>query len=286
VSHKAEPLKIELSEAEPMTKLQDGFMYDLYGCKLGHKNAIYHAAVQLDMVDGKSVLVEMTPKATVTVGDEGSLPMMHTYERDPARRCQEDTYQMLHASNQAYGCMASCRDDINYCSPGIATSWTKTLLDLVHWWKAKRESTEWNPKLYNCQHFAKDILLQIASNPHEMDRAVQTLMHDSGTLVNGDILGASTAGSIANAFGSLTSIWEDNLEDLESESKYSDLLNRGITGYRLWYKLVTNTWGTTSKESRKADYYKRTDALCNFVTGEGQTVTVDDGTWFPAPKEL
>lgn len=235
-----------------------GYIYDV-----NHEpvrvDAVYHAAVQIDLKNGRSLLVDMAPTAKVTklLAEGGAKPDFGA-----------KAYLMLDATHEASK-MASCDPSKSYEGSGAEIAiegayLSGTLRDLAGWWKKNKQG--WQPHSgeigYNCQAFAREFLMEFAAAPSDMERATRALSHTPGLMRGGD--GHHVAGMVAQGAGVFTDMFTHQLEDIDTDSDFNDVMDVSIVRARLWYETTENTYGTTSEATRAADYLQRRANLCYY----------------------
>jgi len=258
----------EAAKPQPILRVDqvDEFIYDLWGTAV-KVDAVYHAAIQIQVGDSKgaSFLVEMSPVATVRALPHWDPP----YQRGVQQQLfPGKVAHPMFVANKAVGTMATCEEDGFYDSNALRLASgdsAGTLATLADWW-SRNSGKKWHPGNYNCQSFAKEVLGRLADQEGDMDEAIRVLGHN-GDVIAGGITNtwANTAGAIANAFGSVESLFQDRLEDIGNDDKFKAALNLPIVQVRLWYVTTTQTFGTTSEGTRADDYVERRKNLCSYV---------------------
>lgn len=233
----------------------DGLMYDVYGHAVVIDSA-YHAAIQF-VLGESSVIVDMAPNARVQVTDT----------RDHDFNEQHQYLMMLLNENAGY--MATCHNDKAYESKSLRLRETTRLRDLVCYWRTQAKT--WHPDKYNCQSFAKDILVEVAADPESMGSAVAVLMHNH-LITDGGFLNTNIAGALANLGGLFMKMSNDLLGDVYKKGKYRNMLYSPIIEARLWYTSVPKTYKTTNSKSHKADHKFRQAQLCKYKLEGGVMV--------------
>lgn len=233
----------------------NGLMYDVYGHAVVIDSA-YHAAIQF-VLGESSVIVDMAPNARVQVTD--------TRDHDFG---EEHQYLMM-LLNENAGYMATCHNDKAYESKSLRLRETTRLRDLVCYWRTQAKT--WHPDKYNCQSFAKDILVEVAADQESMGSAVAVLMHNH-LITDGGFLNTNIAGALANLGGLFMKMSNDLLGDVYKKGKYRNMLYLPIIEARLWYTSVPKTYKTTNSESHKKDHEFRQAQLCKYKLEGGVMV--------------
>lgn len=129
----------------------------------------------------------------------------------------------------------------------------------------KRKLPDWDPVSYNCQSFAVDAILNMAYDQKRMRKILETLIHNGAELAPGSQF---TGGIAKYTQGILQQTgWTDTpLEDVFK--RYKPLLDKPIESVRLYYFRSSAADLVTTKQTRKADFEKRRQAMCK-LTGKG-----------------
>lgn len=278
------------SDVQTMTATKAGYIYDLYGKQVVNDRAM-HASVQLVIGYGGifgSVIVEMSPSPVISV-------LKNSYDVMPTQAHADPKFSMIYpqylmmkltpirqafqhpqdgprvATQEwpAYGYMASCQEGKIYKSESLGIGYASkeqgmTIRRLAEWWAQEGEEKHWHPQNYNCQTFAKDVLDHIAGNRQAMDNAVSILSHSDYIFEDSSAEHVDRSGKIANWFGDKTTSAKDLLSNVVNNPALKDFLDQPIIEARLWYTAVGETYWTTKKDSRMADYAVRQATLCQF----------------------
>jgi len=261
----------QAAKSQPSPKTTTYGIYDLNDDPL-KPNAVYHAvvSVQLEATDSNPndiwFTLDMAPVAKVTKSKTRD-PTFPDLFGVPAK-----AYLMLEADPEE-GVMAGfqpakMRDgewtESNHRNEDLSiTSGPNsgmTLGKLSTWWN--KEPGYWSPSGYNCQTFAQEVMEQMARDEPAMNEAIGVLSHNSAEVAPGSW--GKNAGVIANVAGIATGLFEDLLQDIGTDSKFKHVINAPILRAKLWFVTTDQTYGTTSKETRLADYDKRAANLRKF----------------------
>lgn len=222
-------------------------------------NAVYHAvvSVRLQATDSNPndvwFTLDMAPVAKVTKS-KTRVPTFPNLVGPDSK-----AYLMVDADPEE-GYMAGFEAGWYHSDHDLSIINTVTLGQLSKWWN--EEPGYWSPSGYNCQAFAQEVMEQLAWNETAMNEAVGVLSHNSAEVAPGSW--GKNAGVIANIAGIATGLFEDLLEDIGTSAKFANVIDVPILSAQLWFVTTDQTYGTTSKETRLADYDKRAENLRKF----------------------